>query len=58
MFWAGRITASKGKAICKIDKERSSQSLIKSISYPETNIFHLAATNRVWIRKKEQGMCF
>jgi hypothetical protein len=34
-YRAGRVTASKVKAVCRTDSDQPSQSLIKSICYPE-----------------------
>ena len=35
-YRAGRVTASKMKAICRMNTDQPSQSLIKSICYTET----------------------
>ena len=45
-FRAGRITASKMKAVCCTNPAQPSQSLIKSICYPEAGAFISPAT--VW----------
>ena len=41
---AGRITASKMKAVCRTDKQKPSISLIKNICYPEKFKFSTPAT--------------
>ena len=43
-FWAGQITASKAKSVCKTNMANPSQSLIKSICYPESTKFSTEAT--------------
>lgn len=42
---AGRVTASKFKAACHTDSTQPSQSLIKSICYPENNSFKSKSTD-------------
>ncbi|XP_014666314.1 PREDICTED: uncharacterized protein LOC106808215 [Priapulus caudatus] len=43
-FRSGRITASKMKAVCVTDPTNPSQSLIKSVCYPNSKPFTTAAT--------------
>lgn len=43
-FRAGRVTASKMKAVCHTDFTNPSKSLIKSVCYPARNKFTTAAT--------------
>ena len=50
-FRAGRITASKAKAVCRMDKTSPSHSLVKAICYPEENKIQTTATK--WGLDKE-----
>ena len=52
-FRAGRITASKMKSVCSTDPNSPSQSLIKSICYPEESKFTSKETK--WGRDHEKG---
>ena len=51
-YRAGRITASKMKSVCRTDPANPSQSLVKSICYPEVYRFKSKATD--WGCKHEQ----
>ena len=51
-FRSGRITASRFKAVCKTSVEKPSQSLSKSICYPESTKFTNDATT--WGCQHEQ----
>ena len=51
-YRAGRITASKMKSVCRTDPASPSQSLVKSICYPEVYRFKSKATD--WGCKHEQ----
>ena len=51
-YRAGRITASRMKAVCRTDSSNPSQSLIKTICYPEAFKFVTAATK--WGCKHEK----
>ena len=51
-YRAGRITASRMKAVCRTDPGNPAQSLIKSICYPEAFSFTTAATK--WGCKHEK----
>ncbi len=39
MYRAGRVTASRMKAVCRTDHSKPSQSLIKTICYPQSFCF-------------------
>ena len=54
-YRAGRITASRMKAVCRIDAGNPAQSLIKSICYPEAFSFSTKATK--WGCKHEKVAC-
>ena len=45
MYRAGRVTTSKMKAVCRTNTDHLSQSLIKSICYPEAFQFTTYATS-------------
>lgn len=51
-FRAGRITASKMKAVCETNQANPAQSIIKAICYPESTKFTSKATT--WGCKHEQ----
>ena len=51
-FRAGRVTASRMKAVCRTDINHPSQSLIKSICYPEA--FSFTSKQTEWGCKHEQ----
>lgn len=46
-YRAGRITASKFKAVCRANLERPSLSLLKGICYPQKVIFYSKQTSYV-----------
>ena len=52
-YRAGRITASRMKAVCSTDPAHPAQSLIKTICYPEEHIFTSKATS--WGCKHEKS---
>ena len=56
-FRAGRITASKMKAACHTNPAQPSQSLVKSICYPDAHSFS-AATNWGCSHEKQALECF
>ncbi|KAH3709720.1 uncharacterized protein LOC127857083 [Dreissena polymorpha] len=49
---AGRITASKAKAVCSTNPVKPSASLVKGICYPDDNTFQTAATK--WGKDHEE----
>ena len=56
-FRAGRITASKAYGVCHTDRALPSQSLIKSICYPESYKFSTSATSWGCIHEKITKKC-
>ncbi|KAL5011782.1 hypothetical protein ScPMuIL_010333 [Solemya velum] len=43
-FRSGRVTASNMKRVCRTDPDQPSQSLVRTICYPESTAFSVAAT--------------
>ena len=52
-FRAGRVTASRIKAVCHTDPANPSQSLVKAICYPE--LFCFTSKQTVWGCKREKS---
>ena len=52
-YRAGRITAARMKAVCHTDHTNPSQSLVKSICYPES--FRFASKQTTWGCKHEKA---
>ena len=52
-YRAGRVTASRMKAVCRTDHSNPSQSLVKSISYPES--FCFTSKQTAWGCKHEKS---
>ena len=54
-YRAGRITASRMKAVCHTDHTNPSQSLVKTICYPES--FRFTSKQTTWGCKHEKAAC-
>ena len=52
-YRAGRVTASRMKAVCRTDATNTSQSLVKSICYPES--FCFTSQQTTWGCKHEKS---
>ena len=53
-YRAGRVTASKMKSVCHTNPGKPSQSLIKTICYPEEFSFYTVSKQTTWGIKEEK----